>query len=237
MTSAAIPRPSGASEGRLLRFGRLRLRGLADFERIDPDRLGDVLELGRAEIGDREIEPPLDLPIGVLGQTDRAGLGDAFQSRGDIDAVAHQVAVALLDDVAEMNADAELDAALGRQAGVALDQALLHFDGAAHGVDHAAELDENAVAGALDDAPMVRVDGGIDQIAAQPPEPRQGAILVRAGEPAVADHIRDQNRRDFSGLAHSSGSPALRRPSISRSQDSTAFHAAIVLGPVGKRAR
>ena len=42
--------------------------GRADFNRIDPDRLGDVLELGRAEIGDREIEPPLDLTIGVLGE-------------------------------------------------------------------------------------------------------------------------------------------------------------------------
>ena len=50
------------------RWGRrgLRLGGHADLERIDPDRLGDVLELGRAEIGDREIEPPLDLTIGVL---------------------------------------------------------------------------------------------------------------------------------------------------------------------------
>ena len=48
--------------------------GCADVKRIDPDRLGDVLELGRAEIGDREIEPPLDLPIGVLGQTDRPRL-------------------------------------------------------------------------------------------------------------------------------------------------------------------
>ena len=47
---------------------------LADFERIDPDRIGDVLELGLVEIGDREIEPPLDLPIGVLGKTDRARL-------------------------------------------------------------------------------------------------------------------------------------------------------------------
>ena len=93
---------------------------------------------------DREIEPPLDLAIGVFGQADRARLGDAFQTRGDIDAVAHQVAVALLDDVAEMNADAELDAALGRQAGVALDHAVLHLDGAAHRVDHAAKLDEDA---------------------------------------------------------------------------------------------
>ena len=65
-------------------FGRrgrrgLRLGGLADVKRIDADRLGDVLEFGRAEIGDREIEPPLDLTIGVLGETDRAGRGDALR--------------------------------------------------------------------------------------------------------------------------------------------------------------
>ena len=98
-------------------FGRWGRRGLrlgrrADFKRIDPDRLGDVLELGRAKIGHSEIEPPLDLPIGLFREADRAGLCDAFQPRGDIDAVAHQIAVGLLDDVAQMNADAELDASL-----------------------------------------------------------------------------------------------------------------------------
>ena len=128
-------------------------------------------------------------------------MADAFEARGDIDAVAHQIAVALLDHVAEVNADAELDAALGRQAGVALDHAVLHFDRAAHGVDHAAKLDEASVAGALDDATVMHGDGGIDQIAAQRPEPRQNAILVRAREPAVADHVGDQDCRDFPGLA------------------------------------
>ena len=80
--------------------------------------------------------------------------------------------------------------------------AVLHLDGAAHRVDHAAELDEAAVAGALDDAPMMHGDGRVDQIAAQRPQPRQCAILVRAREPAVADHIRDQDRRDFPGFGH-----------------------------------
>ena len=112
-----------------------------------------------------------------------------------------------------MNADPELDAALGRQAGVALDEAVLHLDGAAHRVDHAAELDQAAVAGSLDDAPVMHGNGGVDQVAAQRPKPRQSAIFVRAGEPAVADDIRDQDRGDFPGLAHSSGSPALRNPS------------------------
>ena len=191
-----------AFPGRGLAGRRLRLRGGADLQRIDPHRLGDVLELGLAEIADRQIEPRLHLSIGVLRKTDCAGLGDAFQSRGDIDAVAHQIAVALLDHVAEMDADAEFDAPLGRHAGIALDHAVLHLDGAAHGVDHAAELDEGSVAGALDYAPVVHGDGRVDQIAAQRPQPRQGAVLVRAGEPAVSDHVGRQNRREFPCLGH-----------------------------------
>ena len=136
-----------------------------------------------AEIADREFEPPLDLPIGVLREADCAGLGDAFEPRGDIDAVAHQIAVALLDDVAEMNAHAKLDAALGRQAGVALDEALLHLDGAAHRVDDAAELNDAAVARALDHTAMMHRDRRIDEVAPERAQPRQNTVLVGAGQP------------------------------------------------------
>ena len=171
-----------------------------------PDRPFDVLELGRPEIGDRHIEPVARLPVGVLGETDRAGRGDPLQPRGDIDAVAHQIAVGLLDHVAEMNADAKVDAAFGRKTGIAFDEAVLHLDGAAHRVDHAAELDEASIPSSLNDALMMGVDGGIDQIAPQPPQPRQRAILILPREPAVADDIRDQNRRDFTHSPHSAPS-------------------------------
>ena len=90
----------------------------------------------------------------------------------------------------------------GGNAGVALDHAALHLDCASHRVDDAAKLDETAVAGALDDASMMRGDRGINQIAAQPPQPRQRSLLVRPGEPAVADDIGDQDRCNFPGLAH-----------------------------------
>ena len=104
-------------------------------------------------------------------RTDRSlpGCGDAFQSRGDVDAVAHQIAIALLDHVAQMNADAEHDAAILGHAGVALDHGVLNFDGATHGIDDAAELDDRAVAGSLDDAPVMNGDSRVDQIAAQSP--------------------------------------------------------------------
>ena len=116
--------------------------GHANFQRIDSNRLRNILQLLCTEIADVEIKPRFDLAVGVLGKTDGTGLGDSFQSRGDIDAVAHQIAVALLDHVADMNSNAELDAALGRKACVTLDHAVLHLDGAAHGIDHAAEFNE-----------------------------------------------------------------------------------------------
>ena len=101
-----------------------------------------------------------------------------------------------------MDADAESMRRPRRHAGVALDHAVLHLDGATHRVDDAAELDEAAVAGALDDAPVMRGDRRIDQIAAQRPEPRQRSLLVRPGEPAIADDIGDQDRSDLPRFRH-----------------------------------
>ena len=137
-----------------------------------------------------------------MGERDFGRGDDPFQSCSDIDAVAHQIAVGLLDHIAQMNADAELDAALRGQAGIAFDHAVLHFDRAAHGVDHAAELDDEPVTGALDDATVMHGDGGVDQIGAKRPEPRQSAIFVRPGKSTIANDVGGQDRRDFSGLVH-----------------------------------
>jgi hypothetical protein len=52
------------------------------------------------------------------------GIESGSTARGDIDAIAHEIAVGLLDDVAEMNAEAELDTALGRHACMALGHAI-----------------------------------------------------------------------------------------------------------------
>ena len=149
------------------------------------DRLGDVLELDRAEIGGLEIEPLLYLPIGVFRETDRAGLRDTLQPGRDIDPITHQVAVGLLHDVAEVDANAELDAAFRRQACVALDEAGLHLDRAAHRIDDAAELDDRPVAGALDGAAVMDSDCGVDQVAPQRTQSRQSSILVCARKPAM----------------------------------------------------
>src|SRR5271168_4092792 len=109
-----------------------------------------------------------------------------------------------------MHADPELDAPLGRHAGVTFGESVLHLDRATHGVYNAAEFDEASVACALDHAPVMRGNSRVDQVAAQPSKPRQRAVFVRPGEQAVADHIRDEDRSDLPGLAHSKPPPLLR---------------------------
>ena len=78
----------------------------------------------------------------------------------------------------------------GRPARVALYHSGLHLYRAAHGVNRAAELYEDSVAGALDHAPVVHGDGRINQIAAERPEPRQCAILVRSRKSTISDNVR-----------------------------------------------
>src|SRR6266481_4815429 len=99
-----------------------------------------------------------------------------------------------------MDTDAKLDATFGRQTCVALDHAGLHLYRTADRIDDAAELDDAAVAGALEDPTVMRGDGGVDEITTESPQARQGAVLVRPGESAVTDNVGDQNRRELPGL-------------------------------------
>jgi len=137
------------------------------------------------------------LAVGVLGKTDTAWISNAFKARGNVDAVAHQVAIALLDHVAQMDADAELDATLRRKTRVALDHAILHLDCAANGIDDASELYEDAVTRPLDDAAVMHGDGGIDQIASQRSEAGKCPLLVGPGKLAESDHIRRKKAASF----------------------------------------
>ena len=147
-------------------------------QRISANLPVDVLELGRAEIGDLHLEPAAHLPIGVLRKTNCARLRNALKPRGDIDAVAHQVAVALLNDVANVNPDAEFDSPVLRHARVTLEEAVLDLDRAADRVHDAAKLDDASVAGAFHDTAAMSGDSRVDEVAAQTPQTREGAILV-----------------------------------------------------------
>jgi len=63
--------------------------------------------------------------------------------------------------------------------------------------NHAAKLDDRPVARSLDNAPVVNRDRRVDEVAAQRSQSRERAFLVDPGQPAVADNVGDQDRRDF----------------------------------------
>ncbi len=120
------------------------------------------------------------------------GSASALQPGGDVDAVAEDVAV-LDHDVADMDAHAELDAAIGGDLGIARRHRALHVDGAAHGIDDAGELDQQAVAGGLHQAAAMVGDGGLEKLGAVRRERRDGAFLVEADEAAVACDVGRQH--------------------------------------------
>jgi hypothetical protein len=61
--------------------------------------------------------------------------------------------VALDDHIAQIDADAKLESPVGRQPGIALCLGTLNIDGAAHSIDDAVELDQQAVTMVLTSRP------------------------------------------------------------------------------------
>jgi hypothetical protein len=81
-------------------------------EPVDSYRPRDILEFLLTAILERGVELAAHLPVGIVGYADAAGLGDTFEPGGNVDAVAVNIAF-FDDDVANMNADAELSCGTG----------------------------------------------------------------------------------------------------------------------------
>ncbi len=99
------------------------------------------------------------------------------------------------DDVAEIDADAKLDAALHEDGVVAQCHLALQPDRAAHRVDDAGKLDQQPVAGGLDDVAAMLGDFGVRHFAAQRRQGRMRALLILAHQPRIAGDIGRQYRR------------------------------------------
>ena len=106
--STAIEGLSGSGSARSA-LGGARCVCRPSHRAIDLHRPLDVLELLLAEILEGDIELARASDRARRRDADAAGLGQRFKPRGDVDAVAIDVAV-LDDDVAEIDADAKHDA-------------------------------------------------------------------------------------------------------------------------------
>ena len=172
--------------------------GLAWSARLRKDTvnahgLGDVLDLLLAEIFVGYGDLGFQMVVHRSRDENPAGVGQTFQSGRNIHAIAVDIA-AIDDDVAEVDADAEHDAAILRHPGVALRHAPLHLDGALDRIDDAGELDQEAIAHGLDNAPFVPGNCRGDELLAVGYQLRKRAGLIRLHETAVADHVSGQDR-------------------------------------------
>src|SRR5712671_73268 len=112
------------------------------------------------------------------------------------------IRAALDDHIAEVDADAQFDAAVRRDTGVPLGHRLLHFDRAAHRIDDAGKFHQQAVAGGLDDAPVVLGDLRIDKFAPQRLEAFERTFLVRLHQPRIPRHIGGEDRGETASGSH-----------------------------------
>ena len=80
----------------------------------DADRPVDILDPDLAAILKANVDPIADAFVDDRGNADAAGLGQRFQPRGNVDAIAVDV-VALNDDIAEIDADPQHDFRLAQR--------------------------------------------------------------------------------------------------------------------------
>ena len=118
--------------------------------------------------------------------------GNALQARSHVDAIAKNI-VALDNHIANVNADAELDAAIPRHVPISILYAALHFRGASYCVHHAGKFHQHPVAGEFDNSPLMLGDFAIDKIGLQGLQCCECAGLVSAHEAAVSDHVGGKN--------------------------------------------
>src|SRR5207248_6461798 len=122
-------------------------------------RLRDVLHRPFAQIFESHFELVAHRITDGARHENRSRIGNAFKPCRDVDAVAIDVAI-FDDDIAQVDADAEFDAALLGFGAIALGHAGLDSGRAAYSFDPAGKIAQHSVAGPLDDAAPVSGDLG-----------------------------------------------------------------------------
>ena len=131
-----------------------------------------------AGILEREVRLAGELLLHGIGDADASRLRQRLKPRSDVDAIPEQV-VALHDNVTDVDADAEHDAALGRDLPLMDSHPLLHGDGTGHGIDNGAKFHDCAIAHQLDDAAPMVCDQRVDDLRAKGSDRSERASLIR----------------------------------------------------------
>ena len=154
---------------------------------IDLYRPRNVLEVLGTEILEVGVDLAGDLVIDGLGQIDAARFGQRSYPRCDVDAVAKDVAF-LLDDLAEIDSDADRDTVFFGEGLVALRDLVAQSGGTVGCLDDVVEIGEHQFGGFLEDVSAKLGDPRSDHPGHKGSELGEILLLVTRGQPAVAGH-------------------------------------------------
>jgi hypothetical protein len=172
-------------------------------------RLSNILQRQFAEITKGQWERLLGVIVDASRDAEAAWLANTLEPCCDVDAITKDV-MAIDDDVADIDPDAELEPFLGPLGRIALRHAALYLDRTAHRLHDARKLDKHAIAGGFDDATTMLADLWIDQGAPARLESGQGAFLVLPHQTRVTRHVggEDGGQLAFDALGRH-GKPSL----------------------------
>ena len=160
------------------------------------DRPLDVLEFLFADVLERYAKFVVDLLADVPGDADAVRWRERLETGGDIDAVPGHV-VAIDDDVAHVDADAEANPGFEAPVGFERYHVALNVDAAFQRRGGAGELGKKAVTRGLDQAAAVLCNLGLGDFFAQAAQPRKGQRLVVLHQSAEAGHVGNHDRRQL----------------------------------------
>ncbi len=169
------------------------------------DRPRDVLQRERPQLLEIEIEPIMHMIAHGSRDTYAARRAFGLQSDRHIDRVTMQVG-SVRDRIADVDPDPKADSPIRWLVTVMDGNILLHLDCAAHCPIDAVEYHEQGVAAGLNNSAAMPLDGGIDEIAAEPAQPFEGFQVIQPDQAAVADHV---------GIDDGDQSPRVRQPTRS----------------------
>src|SRR6516225_2840961 len=161
-----------------VRRDRRSLSRLCEKSAIGADRPGDVLDLLFAHVLKRYGKLVAHLIAYHPADADAAWFGQGLKAGRDVDTVAEDIVV-VDHDIAEIDADAEIDAALGRHADAARGDLTLYLDRAANRIDYARKFAKQTIARGVDDTAAVLPDFGVGNLTPQSFQRRQRAFLIR----------------------------------------------------------
>ncbi|MDP6642978.1 MAG: hypothetical protein QGF16_02740 [Rhodospirillales bacterium] len=153
---------------------------------IDPHRRRNVLHLLLAAVLEDGFDPVADRFVDHARDADAAGFGQGFKPCRHIDPLAVDI-LAVIDDIAEIDAHPEFKA-VGCQF-------LLHGDGAVDGVLDGRKLDQEAVAGELDDVAGITGDIWFYDFFTGILPGGDGAVGVGFHARRITGHVGGQDRR------------------------------------------